>query len=401
MQIDSFFVAGINYKKTDAAVRGQFALQPEDYTTLLEKSTAVKEVFVISTCNRTEIYGIAASPHTLIDTLTQYTTGSQELFLEKAYIKQGYKAVEHLFHVAAGLDSQILGDYEITGQLKQAVAVARKHNRVGAFLERLTNTALQSSKAIRSKTQLSGGTVSVAFAAISFLKQHVQQAAGKKILLVGTGKIGRNTCKNLLDYTDANHITLVNRTEAKALELAREMQLRTAPFAELDAEIAQADVIIVSTNAPAYLVRKEQLKDSTPKVLIDLSVPNNIDPAVAGLPGTVLANVDDLSKINDATLAMRAAEVPKAGFIIQEFIKEFDEWLGTRRHAPMLQYVKQTLSGLQECPFLAANTTIVHNDAAINRAVKNMAVMLKESNNPGCRYFEVLNDYLAEHSVDC
>src|SRR5579859_1773431 len=211
--ISGFFVAGINYKKTDAAIRGQFAIGNEQYENILTLAPAhhIHELFVLSTCNRTEIYGFAEHASQLIGLLCTQTTGSAETFSEIAYIRNGHSAIEHLCQVGAGLDSQILGDYEIVGQIKQAVKFAREKGFVGAFFERLVNCVLQSSKSIKNQTALSGGTVSVSFAAIQYIKEKFTGVAGKKILLIGTGKIGRNTCRNLVDYLDTKEITLINR----------------------------------------------------------------------------------------------------------------------------------------------------------------------------------------------
>ncbi|MBS1935889.1 MAG: glutamyl-tRNA reductase, partial [Bacteroidetes bacterium] len=163
IDISKFFIAGINYKKTDAAVRGQFAISNEQYLQILSlaPSYGVHELFILSTCNRTEIYGFAENVSQLIDLLCTQTKSSKELFINSAYIKNGISAIEHLFNVAAGLDSQILGDYEIVGQIKQAVKFSKEQNFIGAFMERLFNCVLQSSKAIKNQTELSGGTVSV------------------------------------------------------------------------------------------------------------------------------------------------------------------------------------------------------------------------------------------------
>src|SRR6478609_5789324 len=170
--IESFFVAGINYKKSDAATRGLFAVSPEQYSAILHTASAIglTELFVLSTCNRTEIYGFAHSSQQLIELLCSKTTGDAQAFAEAAYIKSGIAAIEHLFQVGAGLDSQILGDYEIVGQLKTAVKFAKEAGFVGAFTERLINSVLQSSKQIKNNTALSGGTVSVSFAAVQYIK---------------------------------------------------------------------------------------------------------------------------------------------------------------------------------------------------------------------------------------
>ena len=159
--ISSFFVAGINYKKTDAALRGQFAINNEQYATILDLAPSynLNELFVISTCNRTEIYGFSEDAATLCNLICSQTEGSVATFTEIAYIKNGKDAIQHLFDVAAGLDSQILGDYEILGQLKLAVKFARDRHFIGAYLDRMISTVLQTSKLNKNKNALIGGTV--------------------------------------------------------------------------------------------------------------------------------------------------------------------------------------------------------------------------------------------------
>ncbi|MDQ6723873.1 MAG: glutamyl-tRNA reductase, partial [Thermoproteota archaeon] len=185
--IDNFFIAGINYKKTDVSIRGQFAINIDQYDSVLKEAVdrGITELFILSTCNRTEIYGIANQPEDLINLLCHQTVGNKTTFKQLAYIKNGKDAVEHIFKVGAGLDSQILGDYEIVGQLKQAVKFSKEKNCIGTFIERLINSVLQSSKCIKSSTALSSGTVSVSFAAIQFLRNHVKQIGNKNILLIG------------------------------------------------------------------------------------------------------------------------------------------------------------------------------------------------------------------------
>ena len=233
--ISTFFIAGINYKKSDATIRGQYAINHEQYATILSLAPqfGINELFVLSTCNRTEIYGFADNAESLCQLLCTQTQGSFDNFIEMSYVKNGRQAIKHLFEVAAGLDSQILGDYEIIGQIKQAFKFSKQHNFIGAYLERLVNAVLQSSKTIKNTTELSGGTVSVSFAAIQYIKEHVTNLADKKILLLGTGKIGSNTCKNLVDYLGTKNITLINRTESKAAELATALGLKYASLEDL------------------------------------------------------------------------------------------------------------------------------------------------------------------------
>src|SRR5882724_11420295 len=251
IDLSKFFVAGINYKKTDDLVRGYFAIGQEQYENILTlaPSHGLNEIFILSTCNRTEIYGFAEDATQLIDLLCSQTTGSKEIFTELAYVKNGLSAIKHLFNVGAGLDSEILGDYEIVGQIRRAVKFAKDKKFVHSFLERMVNAVLQSSKVIKNQTALSDGTVSVSFTAVQYIKEKVKDIENKKILLLGVGKIGRSTCKNLKDYLGISNITLINRTEEKAAELANELALQYASIDQLDEHVGDADIILVATNA--------------------------------------------------------------------------------------------------------------------------------------------------------
>ncbi|NCI47331.1 glutamyl-tRNA reductase [Sediminibacterium soli] len=400
MELEHFFIVGLNYKKTDVAIRGQFAVGQQQYTDILTGAAAsgISELFVVSTCNRTEIYGLAPDADALIDLLCRGTVGDKTVFTDRCYIKQGMEAVQHLFAVGAGLDSQILGDYEIVGQLKQSVNLARQYGRVGAFLERLFNTVLQSSKRIKTETALSGGTISVSFAAIQFLKEELLgDDSDKKILLLGTGKIGRNTCKNLVDYLGSNQITLINRTDEKATALAFELGLLTTSYAYLQQELDAADIIIVATNAEKPIITEKELTGSSKKILIDLSIPNNIAPEAGLLPHIKLVNVDDLSKINDATLQKRQAEVPKAEAIIAAHQQEFITWLQQRTHVGVLKAVKKKLNEMHSCDLFLSSYPAFSgpiDTAAIQKVVNNVALKMRQQHQPGCYYIEAINDFM-------
>lgn len=398
METGQFFIAGINYKKTDAVVRGNYAINPEQYAIILQhaKAKGVNELFVLSTCNRTEIYGIASDAETLVDLLCGVTLGSKSDFVERCYIRQDEEALQHIFSVGAGLDSQILGDYEIVGQMKLAVKFAKEKGMIGSFMERLFNTVLQSSKQIKNETELSGGTISVSFAAIQFIRQQLVDTSNKKIVLLGTGKIGRNTCKNLVDYLDTKNITLVNRTAEKAHELAASMQLQSANWNELEQEINSADIVIVATNAEQPVVTTKNLQTNNKKILIDLSIPHNIDPSLAQKGKVVLANVDDLSKINDQTLQKRKDEVPKAVSIIRQHMNEFMIWNHQRRHVPILKAVKQKLHDMHSCGLFLTSRRASEdiNTEAIQKVVNNVAVKMRNRHQPGCYYIEAINDFM-------
>ncbi|HEY0273600.1 MAG TPA: glutamyl-tRNA reductase [Chitinophaga sp.] len=344
--IANFFVVGINYKKTDAAIRGLFAINPSQYEQLLAhgKSVQLDDFFVLSTCNRTEIYGFADDAHDFMALLCRETNGNLEQFKQIAYIKNGEEAIRHLYQVGTGLDSQILGDYEVVGQIRNAARFSKQQQCLGGFLERLVNSVVQVSKLIKNETALSAGTVSVAFAAVRLLENKVPDIKDKKIVLLGVGKIGRNTCKNMMDYLGTSNITLVNRTAAAAEAFAGAHGLQHAPIESLDTVLHTADVVLVATNSQQPTVLARHFENTSPKFVIDLSIPFNVEEKVKDLPHVQLVNVDELSKVQDETLQMRQHEIPKALAIIDEHMQEFLYWFRMRKHAVVLKAVKEKLT---------------------------------------------------------
>ena len=404
INLSNFFIAGINYKKTDANLRGQYAINGDQYNQLilLAPELGVTEFFILSTCNRTEIYGFAENVSNLASLLCSQTKGSLDRFNEMAYVNNGNQAIEHLFNVAAGLDSQILGDYEIVGQIKQAVKFSKEHNFIGAYLERLVNGVLQCSKSIRTSTALSGGTVSVSFAAVQYIKEKMDAIADKKILLLGTGKIGRNTCKNLVDYLETKNITLINRTEGKAAELATELGLQYASMDELPKYIHESDIILVATNAVEPVIATSHLINSGQKLIIDLSIPYNVEKSAQELPTITLVNVDELAKIKDETLQKREAEIPQAKEIIASHNQEFIDWHEMRKNVPVLKAVKHKLQAMDSCSlysnyFSTLTDELTQMDAAekIQKVINGMAIKMRLQNYRGCNYIEAINEYIA------
>lgn len=399
IDISKFFVIGVNYKKTNELVRGSFAISREQYQELLSIATVVhlKELFVLSTCNRTEIYGFAENADELIDLLCSQTTGSRDTFLELAYVKNAVVAIHHLFNVAAGLDSQILGDYEIVGQIKQAVKFSKEHNCIGSFLERLINHVLQASKSIKNQTALSDGTVSVSFAAVQYIKEKITNIQEKNILLIGVGKIGRTTCRNLKDYLQTDRITLINRTSETADELATELGLQSGSIDELEEHVESSDIILVATNAIEPILLKKDLENKNPKLIIDLSIPFNVEKEIALLPGMELVTVDELSRLKDETLQKRQQEIPKALSIITAHFDEFMEWLEMRKHVVVLKAVKSKLEEIHT-QSLSLQTAPKKSDPRqsdqIQRVINGMANKMRRQNQPGCNYIEAINEFI-------
>lgn len=346
----NFYAIGLSYLKADAEVRGHFSIDSSTQINILEqaKRDGLEGLSIISTCNRTEIYGFAKDAGDLIDLLCVHTQGTREEFEKVAYIYKNEAAVDHLFKVGTGLDSQILGDFEIISQLKSGFKRAKKLNLVNPFMERLINAVIQASKHIKSKTNISSGATSVSFASVQYILARVPFISEKNILLFGTGKIGRNTCENLVKHTQNDHIVLINRTKDKAEKIAGKFNLVVKDYANIQAEIANADILIVATGASKPTISKELLYLKKPLLILDLSIPKNVDENVQEIEGVSLVHLDQLSKMTDETLNRRKEQVPQALGIIKEIQSEFYEWLETRKFAPTIKALKNKLVDLKE-----------------------------------------------------
>lgn len=341
---------GLSYKKADAKTRGEFSITKENQKRLLEdaKNFGIDGVFVLSTCNRTEIMGFAYHPFELISLLCKYSSGAVEDFVSVSNVYKNKDAIRHLFKTATGLDSQILGDYEIVGQLKESFKLAQQHKTLNAYLERLINLVLQASKKVKNSTKLSSGTTSVSYAAVQYIIDKVEDYSSKNILVYGLGDIGKNTCKNLIEYAKNKHVTLINRTESKAREFVKQHPLVAVSSLEnLTEEINKADVLIVSTGADVPTVTLDHVKTQKELLVLDLSMPENVDRAVLELDNVSLVNIDELSKITDKTIAERQKEFPKAEAIIMEHKAEFIEWLNHRKFTPAVNALKESLQTIQ------------------------------------------------------
>jgi glutamyl-tRNA reductase len=303
---------------------------------------------VISTCNRTELMGIVPDPSLLIDFLCLFSGGQRDLFLQKGYVLTDRQAIHHVFRVGCGLESQILGDFEIIGQLKKSFYTSKKAQMVNGFSERLLNAVIQSSKRIKTETQLSSGATSVSFASVHYILQNVEKVSQKNILLFGTGKIGRNTCENLIKHTQNDHIVLINRTEESAQNVAGKFNLVVKKIDDLETEIAKTDILIVATGAQDTTVNATLISDDKPLLILDLSVPSNVDSKLQELQKVTLVNLDELSQLTNQTLEKRKKYIPQAEEILHKVEEAFLQWVDHRKFAPTLKALKQKLLTGQE-----------------------------------------------------
>ncbi|WP_375238579.1 glutamyl-tRNA reductase [Aurantibacter sp.] len=396
-----FYALGLSYKKADAEVRGHFSLDENAKQNLLSqaKDNNIEGLIVTSTCNRTEIFGFAEHPYQLIKLLCENTKGTVEEFQKVAYIYKSREAIAHLFRVGCGLDSQILGDFEIISQLKISARASKKAGLLNPFLERLLNSVIQASKRIKTETEISSGATSVSFASVHYILNNIKNVPEKNILLFGTGKIGRNTCENLVKHTKNEHITLINRTKDKAEKIAGKFNLVVKDYANLQEEIHTADILIVSTGAQNPTVDKFIIKNNKPLLILDLSIPKNVNENVNDLEQVTLVHLDQLSQMTDDTLEKRKSQIPIAEEIIEEVKTEFNAWLETRKFAPTIKALKHKLQDFKMAEldtqrkklsdFNEAQAEIISNNI-IQKITNHFAHHLKDDAGSGTESLELI-----------
>ena len=346
----TFYAIGLSYKKADAEMRGKFSLDENAKISLLHqaKEDGLESLVVTSTCNRTEIYGFAQHPFQLIKLLCENSQGTVEDFQKVAFVYKNHEAISHLFRVGTGLDSQILGDFEIISQLKNAFVQSKNHQLTNTFLERLVNAVIQASKKIKTETEISSGATSVSFAAVQYIFKNVENISSKNILLFGTGKIGRNTCENLVKHTKHEQITLINRTKDKAEKIAKKLNVIVRDYSDLQLELQKADVVVVATGAQNPTIDKAILNLKKPLLILDLSIPKNVHENVKDLERVSLVHMDQLAEMTDETLENRKKHIPAAEAIIEEIKEEFIAWTKQRKFAPTIHALKAKLNAIKE-----------------------------------------------------
>lgn len=389
---DTFYCVGVSYKKADASLRGKFSVTTSAIPFLFDdaKKQGVSSLVVSSTCNRTELYAQVADVEILKALLFKHTEGTTEAFEEVGVVRKSQDAIMHLFRVGTGLDSQILGDFEIIAQLKQSFKLSKQKKVLSSFMERMFNAVIQASKRIKTETELSSGATSVSYVSVRYMLDTIPDLDNKNILLFGVGKIGRNTCENLIKHTKNNHITLINRTRERAEQLGGKFHIEVKDYAALPVEIRKADVLVVATGAEKPTIAKSIIHTNKPLLILDLSMPKNVNPNVEELPNITLLHLDELSKMSDITLLERKKFVPQAEQIITEVLTEFNEWVETRKFAPALIAVKNLMQDMQQQelesqrkknPSLDERQAVAVSERLIQKITNRMANQLRESAN--------------------
>lgn len=395
-------VIGISYKNANLDTRGLFSLSDlQLHSLFLEaKEKKLDELMIINTCNRTEIFGWNNNTDDFINLLCKHSNGDIKTFEKYGYIITGKEAIKHLFRVGTGLDSQILGDFEIIGQIKQSLNRSKRLNLISGRLERLVNSVIHASKKIKNQTKLSSGATSVAYASVQYIIKNVKNISKKKIVLFGIGKIGRNTCENLLKHTKNEHIVLINRTQEKAEKIALKFPVLVKPYGELTSEISNADVLIVATSSSNPTITKDLIFNSKNLLILDLSIPRNVETQINELNNIKVVHLDELSQITDSTIEKRKKHIPRAELIINSNIKDYILWLSQRKFSPTLKSFKEQVTQLKKeklnCP---------HNNFFSDKAEEiaekitgQVASFLKENPNKVPETIDLINKFLKVES---
>lgn len=365
--IQDFTTIGINHWDAPVEIREKFSLNSDKVSLLLEGAAreGINSLFIVSTCNRTELFAQGVTTQELIRLLTTYSRGTLDEFHNYGFELEGERAIQHLFKVATGLDSQILGDLQVVKQVKEAYEFSSSRDMISGELHRLIQHVFRAHKRSRNETSLGHGAATVAYAAVKFAVRTFDNLTNKNILLVGTGKIGKVTCKNLVNL-GASKLTLINRTRGRAEFVADKFNLEVADMAHLPDQIADADLIIVATGSSEPVIRPEHMlpsiKNPKFKVMLDLSVPRNIDPKVAALDFVDVANMDMLSDVTDEAYQKREKEVPLVKKIIEDEIGNYMLWLEEQRVVPTIKALTQKFESIREDELSFFKNKIETND---------------------------------------
>ena len=327
----SIVCLGLNHRTASVDVREQFALSEGQLPELLErlcKTTEATEAVLLSTCNRVEIYAATnGQTNKLLDDMRDFLLEDREVEESVFYEKTGADSLEHLFKVASGLDSMVLGETEILGQLKVAYQVALEHKYTGGQLNKAFQKAFNTAKKIRTETQIQRGSVSVANVAVELAGKIFDQLNDRTVMVIGAGDTSEKAARALLSR-GAKSVIVSNRSFDRAEQLAIELGGKAVQFDNWENEFASIDIIISSTSAPHYVIDRKKLEPlqagryHRPLLLVDIAVPRDIEPEVNFLEDVYLYNIDDLQAIADDYLRLREEEVAKCEAIIHAKAKE-------------------------------------------------------------------------------
>ena len=336
MQNEKLILLGVNHKTTPVEVREKMALSSgyEEPLETLKKLSGIKEYYLLSTCNRVELLLFAVPDADLVNNILQFLFGdkiSKEKCREYLYLYYDEEAVNHLFRVSSSLDSMIVGEAQILGQLKEAYRYAAKYNCTGPLLNRLLHKSFSVAKRVRNETGIGSSAVSISYAAVQLAKKIFGELKDKKVLLIGAGEMAELAAEHLVGQ-GVTEVVVANRTLSRAVDLAKKFNGQAASLEELSEQLERVDIIISSTGAPGIVVNKDDVKPlmrsrmNKPLFFIDIAVPRDLDPKLNDVDNVFLYDIDDLSTVVEMNKSARDVEAVKASRIADEETLKFMRW---------------------------------------------------------------------------
>jgi len=351
--VSELFVVGISWRTAPVAVREKLAFRDEEIPGALRGMTGalpVAEALLVSTCNRVEVYGVARPGQDPTGSVRRFLAEARELkpaaVADVLYDRRGADAVRHVFNVASSLDSLVLGEAQILGQLKAAYAMAGQAGTSGPVLGRCLERAFGVAKRVRTETSISRGAANVSSVAVELAARVFGDLAGKSVLVIGAGKMSTLAARHLY-ASGAQRIVVTNRSPEKAEALAAEIDGIARPWDQLEVLLVEADVVISSTGARAPILTKPLFKKVTkarrwrPIMVVDIAVPRDADPAIADFDGLYLFDIDDLEKVVAQNLAERAKAAEHAGRIVEHEAGQFERWLRSQGVVPTIRALRE------------------------------------------------------------
>ncbi len=404
------FVLGINHKSAHLDVREKFAVDLQDIPDFLGQASAlpyVEELCLLSTCNRVEIYAVSQHPllvkEPLIDFLAQYQKVDKKYLKDGTYFYSDEQAIEHGFAVAASLDSMVLGESQILGQMKTAYQIALSNGHTGKILNKFFHQAFFVAKKIRSETEIGHYPVSISYAAVVLAKQIFGDLHSKKALIIGAGKMSKLAIKHF-NNSKVGKLYITNRTESRAIDLAEKLQGEVIPFKNFKQWLSDADIILTSTNSPHYLIELNDIQEAIKKrknqamFLIDLAVPRDIAPEINHVSNVFLYDIDDLGDVVAANRQERSREAKAAFKILQQETTAFKNTLKQFELVPTLSSLSKKFENicefelqktLQKLPDLNAEekAAIAHMaQSIVKKVLHDPMVTLKEESQEAVDY---------------
>ncbi|MEG7845143.1 glutamyl-tRNA reductase [Bacillus mobilis] len=395
-------VVSVNYRTAPVEFREKLTFQAaelEQAMTTLQNQKSVLENVIVSTCNRTEIYAVVDQLHTGRYYIKKFLAGWFQLEIEEVApyltIFEQDGAIDHLFRVTCGLDSMVVGETQILGQIKDSFLEAQQVKATGTIFNELFKQVVTLAKRAHSETTIGESAMSVSYAAVELGKKIFGELTDCHVLILGAGKMGELALQNLYG-SGARKVTVMNRTFTKAEVMAEKYMGHAKPLSELQCALLEADILISSTGASEYVITKEmmtkveKMRSGRPLFMVDIAVPRDIDPAIDELEGSFLYDIDDLQGVVEANRAERLKEAEKIQFMIEEEIVLFKTWLSTLGVVPLIAALRdkalaiqsETMESLErKIPNLSDRERKViskHTKSIINQLLKDPILVAKE-----------------------